>query len=239
MEIKKVMIKTKTIDGKELALSLIQPSQKIMNEADRLYRLEFGKMVRDKALVNAEVAKIVEEREIFKDAFEEEYAGLLVKTIELERKLEDDKEEVQKKLHALELKTVREKMFDMNSQIQGIYRNTAEHLAEEIKMHFLTVHCVVNPATAEKFFADLDDFYARDDEPAVADALFAVYKFFYDLPNDLDSKYPENVYLQEQGVLDKEYKFIDKTEEKAEEKTEAKPEKNKKKKKEKKVKVEA
>lgn len=209
----KHFFKTKDTAGKELKLEVIKPTQRILQEGDIRYRIAYGDALRRGCTTRVEIKNIMEERQLFSTKWEKEYTDSLTNLEKLQDRFADLKEDnVEKKAVALELKLTRQHMVELNTQVEGMYKNTAENVGEEYKMQYLCVECTYHPGTMEKYFADEEDFLNRDDEQAAADSLMATYKFMYDMPADIYGQYAENKYLKEQGILDEEYNFKDVTE---------------------------
>ena len=81
---------SKDVEGNELTLKFVRPNQAILSKAELVFRSAFSKAFRADIITNAEVEKMLRERNIWNDEQRKEANDIRVQIIDLENKLEDD-----------------------------------------------------------------------------------------------------------------------------------------------------
>lgn len=190
----------KTIDssGKEVSLKLIKPNQKVMSDADFLFKKEFSRCIRNGLITNSEAFKIMKENGTWTDADDDAANKLREEIKELELKLNDSSltEEAGKEV-CDKLASLRDDLSSLNSRFNSITENTAENTANEMRLMYWAANCVLYE-DGKRVFKDLENFISRSGEKIVQDSykeamlLNMELNFGITLSSNLADELPEN-----------------------------------------------
>lgn len=204
------VFKTQDEDSNELIYEFRRPTQAIMSKAELVRRSKFSEAFRAGVVVNAEVFKLLRERNLWGDDEEAESTRLRTEIAELEKSLKDDGLSNDKGLEVVaKLRALRLQLEAHQSIATQIADATCESVANEAVNMFYAASCIYNKNTGQKVYKDLEDFKARLNETATLDsyreATIASLEVLIgqDLPSDLSTQYTENKWLVERG-LDKD-----------------------------------
>lgn len=193
---------SKDVNGNEVVLRFNKPSQKVLSDGDFVYRQHFSKALRNGILTNAEAFKIMKTNGIWTDEHEKEVEDLRGKIKELETSFENPGLSNDEGLKLVDqIKELRLKLNELNSQYTSITDNTAENIANEYRLQFFAANCVVYNDNGRKVFKDLEDFISRGLEKITSDsyreALIANFEQIIgvSLSSDLNSELAENKWL--------------------------------------------
>jgi hypothetical protein len=158
----------KTVDGedKEVVLKFTRPNQKILTQAELVYRTAFSRAFRQDVLTTAEVKEALKRRGLWGEEQEAAVRALRVKTRDLEDRLREEgptmSDEAGYKLCS-EISKLRAETSELNSIHQTVTMNTCESIAEEEKNKHLTVSCVTHSVSGEKVYKEVEDFNSKLD----------------------------------------------------------------------------
>jgi len=225
---------SKDVEGNELTLKFVRPNQAVLSKAELVFRSAFSKAFRADIITNAEVEKMLRERNIWSDDERNQATDLRVKIIELENKLEDNNASLSNDQGVAlcnEITTLRLKLMSLNSIYQTIADNTCETVAQESRNRFLCSQCIVDNTTGLRVYKDVEDFDKRSDEVLAFDAFRETVIASLEvsagrqLPSDLTEDYAENKWKRERGIGQPQ--LDDETPEEEEKKEAPKPRKRK------------
>lgn len=204
------VFKTKDENGEELVYEFRRPSQAVISKAELVRKSKFSEAFRAGVVVNAEVFKLLRERNLWGDAEEERSRELRKQIQDTEEKLNDEGITNTEGLALVaKIKSLRLELNMHEHMATQVSDATCESIAAEAVNMFYAAACVYNKTTGQKVYKDLEDFKARLDELATIDsyreATIASLEVLIgrDLPSDLSTQYTENKWLAERG-LDKE-----------------------------------
>jgi hypothetical protein len=223
------VFKTKNEDGEELLYEFRRPTQAVMSKAELVRRSKFSEAFRAGVVVNAEVFKLLRERNLWGDEEEEESTRLRKEIAEIEEELKDEGITNERgMLLVTRIKVLRLELENHQSIATQISDATCESIANEAVNMFYAASCVYNKTTGQKVYKDLEDFKNRLNESSTIDsyreATIASLEVLIgqDLPSDLSTQYAENKWIVERG-LDKDESEDDGAEAQEEEEPEPKP----------------
>ncbi len=205
------VFKTQDEDDKELVYEFRRPSQAIMSKAELARRTRFSEAFRAGVVVNAEVFKILRERNLWGDEQEEESTRLRAEIDGVETRLKDESiTNDDGLLLVTRIKTLRLELETHQSIATQISDATCESMANETVNMFYAAACIYNKTTGQKVYKDLEDFRSRLNESSTIDsyreATIASLEVLIgqDLPSDLSTQYTENKWIAERGLNKKE-----------------------------------
>jgi len=219
---------TKDEEGEELLYEFRRPTQAVMSKAELVRRAKFSEAFRAGVVVNAEVFKILRERNLWGDDEEAKSSELRDKITKAEEGLNDEGITNDDGMELVEkIKLLRSELDEHQSIATQISDATCESVANENVNMFYAASCVYDKNTGAKVYKDLEDFRSRLDNASTIDsyreATIASLEVLIgkDLPSDLSTQYTENKWLAERG-LDKDEAEESETEAESESESEAK-----------------
>lgn len=204
---------TQDEDGKDWKLQFRSPTQKTMSDAELVYRQMFSTCFRRGILTNAEVEKLLRERDMWDDEKDTESLKLRLKIAALEDKLDADKDkgELSKDKGqeiCADISGLRLELQVHNSAVTAIAENTCESIGSEERNQFLVTESIFDMKTGLKVYKDVADFKFRADTQAAVDCyketVIASLEVVMgeDLSSDLDQVYSENRWLARNASKD-------------------------------------
>ena len=204
------VFKTTDEDGGELVYEFRRPPQSVISKAELVRRAKFSEAFRAGIVVNAEVFKLLRERDLWGDEQEAESARLRKEIIAVEDKLKDEcVSNDDGMILVAQIKALRLELSSHQSIATQISDATCESVANESVNMFYAASCIYNKTTGQKVYKDLEDFKDRLNETSTIDsyreATIASLEVLIgqDLPSDLSTQYTENKWIVERG-LDKD-----------------------------------
>lgn len=219
------------VDGQKFAVR--KPTAKELNEAEKIYRIEFKKALDDGLMPNLRFQDYIKEIGVWDDQKEMEYKTLQteVRNLELELKKGGKKKSVGRDM-AIQIKRKRMDMVRMLGNLANLSATlTAEGVANDMRFNFLVSKTVVyNEEGYRLYFSSLEDYLDRGDETVALEGAKLLQDVYFSV-SDLVKELPENQFLRrfnyvnedldlinEDGkVIDEDGNIIDETEEKTEE----------------------
>lgn len=160
---------SKDKDGKELKLVFRKPTQKIINEADFLFKAHFSKCLRAKLITNVEAFKIMKESGLWTDADDETARNLRKQIGEIEQQFTPELPVAVGTELILKLGELRDQLSELNLRHSSVTENTAETVANESRLLFWAANCVYSE-DGKRIFKDADDLLARSGEVVAIDS---------------------------------------------------------------------
>lgn len=216
---------TKDKDDGDWELKFRRPTQKTMSDAELVYRQMFSVCFRKGILTNAEVEKLLRERDMWDDAKDTEALTIRLKIAELEDKLDKEVTNEEGQSLCAQIGALRMSLQSHNNPVLSVAENTCESIGSEERNQFLVTACIFDAKTGVKVYKDVADFKERADTQAAVDSyketVIASLEVVMgeDLPSDLDQVYLENRWLAKHASDGEE------EEAEEEEKAEVKPKK--------------
>lgn len=196
-------------DGKEIKLAIVEPTKIVLNEADLKYAATVSKAIREGVMTMAECRAFVAEHNKFtkEDAQKiEEKRNEIAKN---EAKLANCENKENGVAIAKKIQELRREIMVINERVNSFIRNSAEALAENIRDDYITSQCTVYEETGKKYFSDYNDYL---DKAATLSACYAktnVVGYINGIEENFIMNLPENKYLVQNGVIDKNGVEID------------------------------
>ena len=213
--------------GNEREFELIPPNLAAENEGERQYRIAYSHALKEGIFPKEKLREIMREHEMWTEADDRELreivASMAVLQIELQaaQKRGDD----DKCLHiARDLSDGRSRMWELFLVQQTVYMNSAEGVAETIKLEAVMAACTVVKATNKRYWENYGDFVQERDfntKSTVHPSVVTLQSTILDeLRQCVVDDYPEKQYLKDisDRMMDREVEeaVISKLKERAE-----------------------
>jgi hypothetical protein len=204
-------------DGKIIHVCIRQPSQRILQEAQKIYNLEMARMIRSAASGG--------DRLLMKSELEEYMVKLGVWTkedalqfIELQSQIRDFELILRKggikvsegRTVALSMATARQQLFTLYAKRSRYDSITVESSAENHKFNFLVSKCVVDKESGLHIFENLDDYINNMHLPIAVESAQILAGMMFGYDNNAGNNVPEQIWLKEYGFVDDKGDLIDK-----------------------------
>lgn len=198
-----------TYEGAEYAVR--RPTPESVRTANELRSRTFNEALQRGDLLRDQLDNELRKRELWNDSSEEEYQSLRKKIVDGEYTLKKGGIKLaEAKDIALEMSKARNTMIEMLSGRSELDSNTCEGKADAARFNALFAECLVYNENDAKFFeGGYDEYMTRQDDPV---AVLGATEFFYLVSGseNVDSKLPENKFLQSYKFVDEKYRLIDK-----------------------------
>jgi hypothetical protein len=199
--------------GIECEFELVAPNLAAENEGERQYKVAYSAALVEKIFPKEKLRELMREHDMWTEDDEaklKEYiAKLAVLQIELEssqRSGDDDACLVAAK----EMTEIRGRMWELFLVQQTVYLNSAEGVAETIKLEAVMAACTRVKATGQRYWNNYKEFVEERDHNEVSEVHTAVVivqsKLLDDLRQGMLDDYPEKKYLKDinERMLDRE-----------------------------------
>ena len=207
MIIKKYDFNGEHIGEKEIKGWVQEPSQKILSEADLVYKTRYSEAMRQGALTNAEAIKIMTDREIWTD-------DDTVVLIDIYRDIEklgtelDDVDDMDAGAQLiLKIETLRYDALRLNQKKSSVLDNTADAYAEEHRLQFFTIKCTYVDG-GRLAWKDAEEFLQSSDTEFAKHAVSKTLHMLANQGEDFRKEWPEYQWRIKMGIMDEDLKVI-------------------------------
>ena len=201
-------------DGTTVKVYVKKPDNDSVKAADRYRAKAWNDAFKDGVLTKKEVHKVMKERDLWNDKKASIEAKLTEEILELEKKLYRGDGKRKPKLSegrsiAIEMKTKRNELRDLIAERISMDENTAEALADNARFDYLVSCCAFYSDTDEPVFPSYEDYNKRSSDELSNVAAQLLAKMMYNLDADFEANLPENQFLTQFGLVNKEGELID------------------------------
>lgn len=214
---KKTVVETVGKNGKKLKLVIKPLGHRILQEAQMVYNVELTALIRRSASTDAQLLsrqqleQHLSDLGIWTENDSRQFLQLQLELRSLELKLRKGGIKISEaKKIALEMKTKRATLSILYSRRVQFDSITMESMADNKKFKFLIVKCVVTAKNDTPFFADIEDYEARQNEQAAVDVATALAGQVYGYNQYAEANLVENQWLREFKFADNQGRLIDK-----------------------------
>ena len=202
-----------TFEDKEY--SVVRPSAKVTQAAQRLYSAEFMKCINEGLMVKPKLKQFLEEHGIWtkdQEKKEKEIADE-INALELELYRGGGKGKkitlTEGKEKALKIKELRASYMELIAERQSYESNTAESVADNARFDYLVSECTLN-ADGTKVYNSFEDYQSKSSDDLAYTAASNLAQLIYALEDDYIKKLPENHFLSTFGLVDEELRLVNK-----------------------------
>lgn len=199
--------------GAEREFELVPPNLAAESEGERQYRIAFSHALKEGIFPKEKLREIMQAHEMWTDEDDRELREMVGKMAVLQIELQacqkrgDDKGCL---TAAKEMSDVRARMWELFLVQQTVYMNSAEGVAETIKMEAVMAACTVVKATGERYWSNYADFVQERDfntkSSVHASVVTLQSKILDELRQGVVDDYPEKAYLKDvkERMMDRE-----------------------------------
>jgi hypothetical protein len=203
--------------GNEVEFELVPPNLASENEGERQYRIAFSHALKEGIFPKEKLREIMREHEMWTEDDDKELreivARMAVLQIELQAAQRCGEDDACLKI-AHEMSDARSRMWELFMVQQTVYMNSAEGLAETIKMESVMAACTVVKATRKRYWENYSDFVKERDfntKSTVHPSVVTLQsKILDELRIGIVEDYPEKQYLKDvkERMLDREVEEV-------------------------------
>jgi hypothetical protein len=183
-------------DGEPKKFFLDMPTSEQIRKAEWHYSKVYNKALVEGIATTSEMMAILKERGLYGNDYEKKLQDLQVavalKIAEMSNETED---EVRKNL-ALEVRALRDELYQWNQRITGPLSNSCEQMADDAKTEYLT-SVVVQDKDGKPIWDNYEDFLNESDQRLAIKSRYEVLLWVQGLDSDFLDKTPENQVLNE------------------------------------------
>lgn len=200
-----------TIDGEEKTFTVRSPSLNDQREGQKAYNQAFTDAIKSKSVVRAKMDDLLEEQGLWNAEKQAEYTKLQQELLDGERKLAKGGFALSeaKKL-AIKMRSVRNQIRELISVRTSLDNHSAEGQADNARFNYLVSVCVVYKENDKQYFASLEDYMERIDDPVAITGAQKLANMIYGLDNNFEKNLPENKFLKKFKFVNDDLRFIDK-----------------------------
>lgn len=172
------------------------PSSDQIRKADWHYSKVYNKALVDGVATQAEMLDILHRRNILGPEYEKRLEELQTTIAIKITEMQDEKNDVEKAQRALEIRDLRDKLYQWNQRATGPLSNTCEQIAEDAKLEYLT-STAVQAEDKTPVWASFDEFIGEENQRLLLKSRFEVLLWMQGLDADFLEKTPENLVIKE------------------------------------------
>lgn len=211
-----MVIDTVDVDGKDLQLAVLRPTNKINQEANMAYNLRMASLIRSgskndsqRLLLRAELEEYLVKMGIWnmEDSLEVEKLAIEIRAHELMLKKGGIKLSEGRAI-AIKMAEKRQAIMEKHAKRQAFDSATVESQAENFRFEFLLMKCLVSVDNGAPYMRNHDSYVERQDEVAVIDGAKALANIVYGLDESIHDNMFEMQWLKEAGMIDDDGRYI-------------------------------
>lgn len=214
---KKKEIIGKDVDGNEVKVFVVTPTEDDEEQASILSRKTFARLINERdedgnptAVLEARIEEYARSQGVWTEEKETQKREIAQKIIANMEKLEAGGLKLNEaKEIALEISDLRSELAVLESPLTGLRSQSIESQCTDVAFNYLLVQCIKDE-DGNKVFEDVKAYKRAKNHPWLREAFQHFMKTYYGLEDDWEKELPENKFLLEYGFVDDELKFIDK-----------------------------
>ena len=181
------------VNGEEKTFMVRSPSLTDQREAQKVYNQAFTDAIKSKSVVRAKMDDLLQEQGLWNAEKQAEYTRLQNELLEGERKLAKGGFALSeaKKL-AMKMRIIRNQIRELISVRTSLDNHSAEGQADNARFNYLVSVCVVYKDNDKNYFASLEDYMSRIDDPVALAGAQKLANMIYGLDNNFEKNLPEN-----------------------------------------------
>lgn len=218
MDSKRTVIDTTDVEGKQLKLAVLRPTNKINQEANMAYNLRMASLIRigslnssHRLLLRAELEEYLTKLGIWTidDALEVEKLALEIRAYELMLKKGGIKISEGRTI-AIQMAEKRQLIMEKHAKRQSFDSATIESQAENFRFEFLLVKCLIFADTGACLLKNHEEYVNRQDETAVVEGAKVLANMVYGLETNMHKSMFEMEWLKDAGMIDDDGRYVKK-----------------------------
>ena len=207
-------VDVKLEDGETVKIKVTRPSNTIITDAQRISAKVWTDCVRDGIMTKKELAKFMRKQKIWDKEQEEEENELKKEIVRLEKSLYlgGGKKPVpleEGKKIAIEIRKKRNELKELIGERLSLEGNTAEALADNARFDYLVTRCTTYE-DGKLVYNSVDEYSSNSDSEIAFSAATTLAEMMYALEDDFEAKLPENKFLLEFNLVNKDLSLVNK-----------------------------
>lgn len=202
-------------DGKEFKLAVIDITNEIRASSNNIYNTALQDALSKNFLLNAEIEKLLEIRQLNNPTLDEEQIETIRKNlVDMEKKLRSAIQDGQKmtqrqgKLIALAMKKERVKLYQVGKARSELFNKTAESYADNQRLLYFIYACTVDAENGDKYWSSFDEFKKDGASVVYSEASTNFFRSVSGVNLDFESQLYENKWLMRNKMLNSKLQFI-------------------------------
>ena len=189
--------------------SVLSPTFHHQREAQKVYNKAFKDAVNSGALLRVKLDDFMEEQNIWNEEKQAKLKTLQNEIATAERKLQEGGFSFDEAVAmAKATRTKRVKLRELISQRTELDVHTAEGQADNARFNYYVSACTMFADNQKPAFSGLEDYLNKAGEEYSVKAAEKMAQLLYGLDDNYESRYGENQFLQEFGLVDKKNRFV-------------------------------
>lgn len=206
-------IRAKDRMGTEREFELVPPNLAAENEGERQYRIAFSHALKEGIFPKEKLREIMREHDMWTENDDKELREIVAKMaiLQIELQASQKRGETDRCLEiAKEMSETRARMWELFLVQQTVYMNSAEGVAETIKLESVMAACTVVKVNGTRYWESYKDFVQERDFNTISEVHLAVVTLQAQLLDELRQgvvdDYPEKQYLRDvkERMMDRE-----------------------------------
>ena len=207
-------VDVKLEDGETVKIKVTRPSNTIITDAQRISAKVWTDCVRDGIMTKKELSKFMRKQKIWDKEQEEEENKLKEDILKLEKSLYlgNGKKPVpieQGKNTAIDIRKKRNELRELIGERLSLESNTAEALADNARFDYLVTRCTTYE-DGNLVYSSVEDYSSNSDSEIAFSAATTLAEMMYSLEDDFEKKLPENKFLLEFDLVNKDLSLVNK-----------------------------
>lgn len=206
---------TVEVDGKDVELAVVRPSQKVQQHATVVYNREFRLATtpadgKPGALVRKALERVLREQKLWDDAKQAQFEALNKRLLDNEKKLSEGGIKLKEaRAIAIKMREDRWELRKLLSDRNALDMVTADAQADNAKFNYLVSACTVK-ADGKLYWKTEEEYLADSDGQVAIKAAQILANMIYGLDEDFEQKLPENKFLAKYKFCDDKLRLVNK-----------------------------
>ncbi|MAF23959.1 hypothetical protein CL634_00010 [bacterium] len=205
----RIDVESKDNDGNDITVYLVLPDAQTNKDSQLVYNRAFRDALDSGAILRQRLGYVLEEQGIWDADKEAQHFELVTNINEWEQELKAGGISLEKaKDLAIQMRRARFTFRSLVAEKTSMDSNTVEGQADNARFSYLVYACLKDES-GERIFDSFEDYENADSIPYVIDAAAALAGRLYGLDPNYDSNLPENSFLQQYSLVDKDLHLVD------------------------------
>ena len=179
-------------DGKKVELTTRMPTNAELQESEDEYSVAFNKAIMKGIMPEATLMDSFLKNGVWSEQKDNEIEEQRLKVVELEEKLEAEKNQSEKQIIAKSLSEEREKLYQKRQQRTQLLSHSAESKAEDAQRNYIVSKVTALASSGVPVWSTYEDFKNEVDGSLVFRATYEYLTLANGLPSDFVEQLPEN-----------------------------------------------
>ena len=205
----RIDVESKDGDGNDITVHLVLPDAQINKDAQLIYNRAFRDALDSGAILRQKLGDVLTEQGVWDLEKEARHLELITEINAWEQELKAGGISLEKaKEIAIQMRRARFAFRSLVADKTSMDSNTVEGQADNARFAYLVYACLRDEG-GQRIFESFEDYENADSVPYVVEAAAALAGRLYGLDPNYDANLPENSFLQQYSLVDKELHLVD------------------------------